>query len=160
MIWTIRKARISDCAAVKLIEGEAGLSAWTEEAYSIEAIRTGSIFLVASDPDEDTIAGFTLMRLITTEIKDRDAAESFFEAEILNLGVRSELRRKGIARSLVSAVISELEALGRGTLHLEVRSRNEEAIAFYTHLGFEISGRRPGFYSSPVDDAVLMSKRI
>jgi len=39
---------------------------------------------------------------------------------------------------------------------LEVREANRSAQAFYRFLGFSEEGRRPGYYSNPVEDAVLM----
>jgi [ribosomal protein S18]-alanine N-acetyltransferase len=39
-----------------------------------------------------------------------------------------------------------------------VRASNSGAIAFYARLGFKSSGRRPKYYQSPEEDAVLMCR--
>ncbi|QQS41956.1 MAG: GNAT family N-acetyltransferase [Acidobacteriota bacterium] len=160
MVWKIRKARAEDSAAVKMIEREAGLSEWTEADYRNEAVREGSVFLIASGPEGIPIAGFLVMRLITNQVKADEPDGSSFEAEILNLAVRKKFLRMGIGKSLVSSAVSELRKSGKGVLHLEVRSRNRSAVSFYERLGFRICGRRARFYATPPDDAILMSRRI
>ena len=43
---------------------------------------------------------------------------------------------------------------------LEVRKENDHAISLYEKLGFEKVGERPGYYSHPTDDAVLMNYSV
>ena len=54
------------------------------------------------------------------------------------------------------------EMIKENVLHftLEVRKSNEKAIRLYERLGFENVGVRPGFYTSPKEDAVIMWKHI
>jgi ribosomal-protein-alanine N-acetyltransferase len=72
------------------------------------------------------------------------------EAEILNLVVEVDWRRRGVARGLL------LHAAGASTLFLEVRESNAAARAFYRNLGFQENGRRRGYYRYPSEDAILM----
>ena len=44
-------------------------------------------------------------------------------------------------------------------IHLEVRKGNETAIRLYERLGFERDGIRKGYYTDPVEDAVLMTRQ-
>jgi ribosomal-protein-alanine N-acetyltransferase len=41
-----------------------------------------------------------------------------------------------------------------------VRAGSAGAIALYERLGFVAVGRRPGYYRSPVEDAVLMRLEV
>ena len=48
------------------------------------------------------------------------------------------------------------EELGRGIF----RASNAAAIALYEKYGFEPVGTRRGFYRQPVEDALLMTRRL
>jgi ribosomal-protein-alanine N-acetyltransferase len=61
---------------------------------------------------------------------------------------------------LLGAVAEELLKHRVAEVHLEVRSSNERALRLYRRSGFEETGRRTGYYSDPVEDAVLMSRRL
>jgi ribosomal-protein-alanine N-acetyltransferase len=41
-----------------------------------------------------------------------------------------------------------------------VREGNVGAIALYRQLGFEVEGRRRGYYRDPVEDGVLMRLKL
>lgn len=73
------------------------------------------------------------------------------EAELLNLAVRPEARRRGVGRAL-------LALLARRKVWLEVRASNEAAIRFYETQGFRVCGRRKSYYRNPEEDAVLMAR--
>ena len=55
------------------------------------------------------------------------------ETQILELAVRSDQRRRGIARRLLDAAVN---AAPENELHLEVSERNGAAIALYKRYGF------------------------
>ena len=48
---------------------------------------------------------------------------------------------------------------GIRTVHLEVRAGNYVAVRLYERLGFVKDGIRKGYYTDPVEDAVLMTRR-
>ena len=48
---------------------------------------------------------------------------------------------------------------GIRTVHLEVRVGNSVAVRLYERLGFVKDGIRKGYYTDPVEDAVLMTRR-
>jgi ribosomal-protein-alanine N-acetyltransferase len=77
-------------------------------------------------------------------------------AELESIAVDSGARRSGIGRTLCSAVIDWCRGQGAAAIELEVRSLSGGAISLYQGLGFVVVGRRPGYYSGPQDDAVLM----
>jgi [ribosomal protein S18]-alanine N-acetyltransferase len=74
------------------------------------------------------------------------------ESELLNLAVAPEWRRRGLARAL----LQDLAGRHPGLLYLEVRESNESALRFYKSFGFEEVGRRPGYYRTPSEGAVVM----
>jgi len=77
------------------------------------------------------------------------------EAEIHELAVREEARRKGVASAIVQAFIDEVSRRDAHVCWLEVRSSNMGAIEFYERSGFEAAGRRPRYYSNGEDAVVL-----
>ena len=81
------------------------------------------------------------------------------EAEILTLAVLPDQRRQGLARILLEEAARQCEAVGAGTLFLEVATRNEAARALYGAQGFEEIGRRRGYYADG-DDALVMRRML
>ena len=105
-------------------------SAWSPLDYDcIVAVENGRV------------AGFLVSRQITPG-----------EREILNVAVDPSHRREGMGRELVEAEL----ARSQGAWFLEVRESNAAAIALYRSMGFEVSGRRAGYYSQPSEAAIVM----
>lgn len=132
----IRPMRDSDADAVARIQAAAPeASQWDPRGYlAFEAY----VVEVAGE-----VAGFAVSRSTAPD-----------EAELLNVAVSPEYRRRGLARLLI-----ERAALaGNRTLFLEVRESNEAGRALYRALGFTECGRRPDYYSQPVEAAVLMRR--
>ena len=77
---------------------------------------------------------------------------------MMNIAVRPEYRRRGIAESLIHELVSELKAKDAYCLTLEVRASNLPAITLYEKLGFVQVGRRPNYYTSPKEDALILRK--
>lgn len=84
------------------------------------------------------------------------------EAEILSIGVAQEARRQGIARLLIAGASRRLGARGATALFLEVAADNAPGQAFYSALGFQPVGRRPGYYRRPDyrADALVLRRSI
>jgi ribosomal-protein-alanine N-acetyltransferase len=82
------------------------------------------------------------------------------EAEILNLAVCSDLRRRGVGRALLEHVLAELARAGARRVFLEVRESNEAGRTFYGQMGFAAVGRRLAYYARPREDALLLSREI
>ncbi|MGH9639833.1 MAG: GNAT family N-acetyltransferase [Bryobacteraceae bacterium] len=98
---------------------------------------------------ERTVAGFLVSRQTFAGGKDAPA-----EREILNLAVAPAFRRKGVATALLQ------EELARVGVHfLEVRESNRAALALYGKIGFVRAGRRPDYYRSPVEAAIVMKMK-
>jgi ribosomal-protein-alanine N-acetyltransferase len=79
------------------------------------------------------------------------------EAELESIAVAADAQRRGSARHLLSHLIAALKELHVNSVNLEVRASNDPALRLYRKHGFKETGRRPGYYADPVEDAVLMS---
>ena len=79
-------------------------------------------------------------------------------ADMMNLAVHPDYRRRGIAETLVDQLIELLKQNGVTCLTLEVRVSNSPAIHLYEKLGFTEVGRRPGYYHNPKEDALILRK--
>lgn len=80
------------------------------------------------------------------------------EGSVLNVAVRPDFRRRGIAKALLCALDEKARSLSLRFLTLEVRPSNEAARRLYAAAGYRPAGRRRGYYQNPAEDAVLMTK--
>ena len=84
---------------------------------------------------------------------------SFDEADVVNVAVKPEYRKQGIASGLLNELMRAGSERGVNDYTLEVRAGNHGAIALYEKLGFKSEGIRKDFYREPVEDALIMWKR-
>lgn len=141
-----------DLLEVVEIEERSGLSRWGWAAYYAElqshnremmlVARIARPFQRASDI---TIAGYIVSRLGAGEL------------HINNVAVRDEYRQQGIGASLLKQILELGKRCRAGTALLEVRARNQAAQRLYERCGLKVIGRRPDYYSEPVEDALIMS---
>lgn len=75
------------------------------------------------------------------------------ELHINTLAVQQVFRRQGVASSLLGAV---LERTGVTRATLEVRRSNTAALALYEKFGFRVTAVRPGYYTKPEEDALIL----
>jgi [ribosomal protein S18]-alanine N-acetyltransferase len=79
------------------------------------------------------------------------------EAQILNLAVHPERRRRGLGRLLLAIVLEAARRQGARTAWLEVRPSNLAALSLYGAAGFAQRGVRRGYYESPREDALVLA---
>jgi ribosomal-protein-alanine acetyltransferase len=91
------------------------------------------------------VAGFLVARRLSTEL------------EILNFAVESDWRRCGIGAELLTAALQWAQTFQATQAILEVRASNLAALRFYERHKFEVVGRRPRYYTAPVEDALLLT---
>ena len=82
------------------------------------------------------------------------------ECHITNVAVLPECRNKGIASMLINKMIEICKCSEILTMTLEVRESNLPAINLYKKFGFEPAGKRPRYYVKPIEDAIIMWKKI
>lgn len=131
-------------AAVAQLEKENFSMPWSENVLLSELSNPLSLWLVAVQ--ENDVVGYVGAQIVPDE------------ADMMNIAVNDSHRRMGIGRELVVQLLSKLKEQGVRSLSLEVRASNTPAISLYTELGFEVVGRRPGYYKMPKEDALIMRK--
>jgi ribosomal-protein-alanine N-acetyltransferase len=82
------------------------------------------------------------------------------EVHILNVAVRPEERRRGLAARLVSHMVEQAKRGKARVLSLEVRVSNLAALGLYRRFGFRDVGRRPRYYADNGEDALLMDLEL
>lgn len=82
------------------------------------------------------------------------------EGEILNLAVAPDFRRRRVAITLLGHGFESLLQHGVRHVFLEVRRSNNAALALYRHLGFALAGVRRGYYRKPLEDAMVLRRRL
>ena len=143
----IRMLREVDAQAVAEILRQSPQAVFWPEASVKEVLEwKGSLGMVIEAAGK--VVGFLIGRQ-TTE-----------EAEVLNLAVAPEARRKGTGAALLLAAVEEFRTRGANRVYLEVRESNAAAIAFYEKQGFCKVGRREGYYRDPVEAATIMERRF
>ena len=78
------------------------------------------------------------------------------ELHITNVAVHPGHRRRGIGRSLLTGVLDDGRARKLKLVVLEVRPSNHEARTLYESFGFQVMGRRRGYYYDTGEDALVM----
>ena len=130
----LRQAQVADLDQITAIQATAPeASQWQTPDYLTFDCHVAVL--------DGQIAGFVVSRTVG----DR-------EREILNVAVRPDLRRLGIATSLLHAEM----ARWHGAHFLEVRESNTGARRLYERLGFEAVGARPGYYENPPEAGIVM----
>jgi [ribosomal protein S18]-alanine N-acetyltransferase len=138
----VRRLQLRDLAAIEVIERSAYPTPWSRSMFAGELAKPSSICLGAFD--EDVLVGY----LITSRYVDA--------WHVMNVAVAPELRRRGIATTLLGRLFELTAADGRRGYTLEVRVSNTGAIALYEGLGFETRGVRRGYYTDNREDALIM----
>jgi ribosomal-protein-alanine N-acetyltransferase len=158
----VRAAGPGDVAEIVRLDSAAVEAAhWSEADYSAvlnlaEDVVAAAlnlrrqIFVVEKDAASENLQGFLLVKCIVL------AEQSL--AEIENLAVDSTARRRGAGRALLAAALDWAREQGAERMQLEVRAGNEAALALYRAMAFCEVGRRPGYYSQPVEEAVLLDR--
>ena len=116
--------------------------------YIEEIINNKTPHKVFAVTREEKTAGF----LILSTVLD--------EAEIIEVAVSENLRRCGLGSELMNEVFDWCQKNGISQIFLEVRESNFPARAYYKKFGFVEDGVRKNYYRDPVENAVLMSKKL
>jgi [ribosomal protein S18]-alanine N-acetyltransferase len=82
------------------------------------------------------------------------------ELQIANIAVDNEHRSQGIGQKLMEWIIEQGLKQKCKTVTLDVRISNSIALTLYRKFGFEQIGRRKNYYRFPVEDAIIMEKKL
>lgn len=142
----IRAVENRDIDAILAIQSACpDIAQWTPGDYSRVARREMAGWVAE---EERGVIGFLVARRVGGDI------------EILNLAVRPEARRKGAGASLLREALAWGGTFHARLAHLEVRVSNVAALRFYECHGFVVTGRRPRYYSAPIEDALLLTATL
>ena len=154
-VLKIRKATPDDIPFLIDLERTAASAAhWSEPQYrklfSAAADGVQNLVLVAEAANSDPLLagaasflGFLVARQVSPEW------------ELENIVVAPSARRNGIGQRLLKALLDAASQTKSQAIWLEVRESNAAARPFYEKAGFRPSGRRKGYYTDPVEDAIL-----
>ena len=142
--FEITRMSAADVAEVAALEAVCFSDPWSEASVASELDNPLSLWLVARD------AAGLLGYVGSQSVPD--------EADMMNLAVRPDARRQGVAQALLQALEAALRENGIRSLTLEVRAGNESAIRLYTQVGFRQAGRRKNYYFHPKEDALILKK--
>lgn len=142
-----------DLLEVVEIEEACGLSQWGWDAYRAELEKDEAIMLVARAPSPEALNG----RAVAGYVAARLGAD---EVHVNNIGVRAEARRLGLGGVLLGLALDLAQRGGASGAVLEVRAGNRAAQALYRRYGFAVVGERRRYYREPVEDALVMTRRL
>ena len=142
-----------DLDDVLAIEEESFSEPWTRGMFEAELLgnpfgRLLGAFCHSEMPPAKRLLGYICYWVV------------FDELRLMNLAVRPDHRRQGIASHLVRHAVEE--GITQGTIRalLEVRAGNRLAQKLYQTLGFQQYGRRRSYYTNPDEDAILMQLQL
>jgi ribosomal-protein-alanine N-acetyltransferase len=133
---------------VSELHGEAFDGGWSPQAFAEMLATPGTEAAIASERGEP------LAFIVTRRAAD--------EAEIIAIGARPSVQRRGVARQLLDRHMAALAAQGVRHLFLEVAASNAAAQGLYLACGFGEAGRRKGYYRrrDGVEDAIIMRREL
>lgn len=143
-----RLSTSQDLDAVLEIEDASFNNPTTREWYEGELKRPDVCFIYVLRLSDMPVAAFCAFWLVADQ------------AHINNLAVRPELRGHGHGTHLLESIVEEARHLGAASLTLEVRRSNVAAQRLYAKSGFHEAGVRKNYYTQPVEDALVLLRRI
>lgn len=148
--WSLEPLTPADLDEVLAIERISFPTPWSRGAFLYEMRQNPSArcWVARGAPPAPSVLGYLCLWEISPEI------------HITNLAVHPEWRRQGIARALLTATLEDARRRGLTLALLEVRPNNAEALGLYEGLGFQIVGRRKGYYFDTGEDALLMQANL
>ena len=132
-VWGLRPMTQADLAAVSRLERESYVFPWSEQIFT-DCLRVGYHCVVVET--SSGVAGYGVLSM------------GAGEAHVLNLCVAEALRRRGVGRGLLRALLVHARDRGIRDAFLEVRRSNRGAIALYHAAGFQCVGQRRGYYQA------------
>lgn len=142
----IRTMTREDLHRVRVIERASFAVPWTTSTFRGLLEGKGTGLWVAESGGE--VVGYAVVWAVADQ------------AELGNVAVAEGWRRRGIATRLLETVLEWLRERGVKHVFLEVRASNAGAQALYGRHGFEPVDRRPGYYSRPEEDALVLRRAV
>ena len=134
----------ADIDAIVALETDSFTNPWSRDTLVWELRNSDVTLVYVLRRDDERIAAFCVCWII------------FDELHINTLAVAPADRRQGYATTLLREVMKDAAAKGAQKATLEVRASNQSALALYERLGFRVAANRPGYYTKPQEDALIL----
>jgi [ribosomal protein S18]-alanine N-acetyltransferase len=141
----IRRLNYADLPQVIAIERRAFPTPWSLAMFVLELSKPSGICLASVS--EGRLVGYLVCSRYDTVW------------HLMNVAVDDQLRRRGIATTLIERLFELADAPGE-QYTLEVRTSNDPAIKLYERFGFRSAGRRRGYYHDNREDALIMWRTV
>jgi [ribosomal protein S18]-alanine N-acetyltransferase len=141
--YRIRPMGLPDLEEVASLERRAFANPWSLAAFHHEVQHNPYSRGVVIRGSDATLAAYATVWHLQGELL------------INNIAVAPEHRRRGVGRMLLEHLLRSADQADLRTAILEVRPSNEAALALYQGAGFELRGRRVGYYSDGEDALIL-----
>ena len=138
-----RPMNTADLDEIMVIERSAYRFPWSQ-GFFLQELQVPCARSILADVD-GKIIGFVLFWLQPGTI------------DIHNIATHANYRRRGVARLLLTRVLSQAKAQSISRVTLEVRKSNAPAQRLYESMGFVVVGVRKGYYSDDGEDALAMT---
>ena len=143
-VTAIESMTLADLPGVLAIERMSFTSPWTDANFRYEIEENPMAWNVVARADGGVVA-FACAHVVADELMIND------------LAVDPAARRRGIGSGLLRHLIDGARIRGCRRASLEVRPSNAPARALYADFGFEVVGRRRGYYADTGEDAILLA---
>jgi [ribosomal protein S18]-alanine N-acetyltransferase len=134
----------ADLDEVAALEATSFTNPWSGELLGQQLGESAVTRLYVLRIPDRAVAAFCLCWVIADEL------------HINTIAVDPAVRRRGLASELMRHVITDAAQAGASRATLEVRCSNAPAIALYERLGFSVCAVRPGYYTRPDEDALIL----
>jgi ribosomal-protein-alanine N-acetyltransferase len=142
--WAVEPLEEADLDEVLEVERASFTNPWSRQMFVWEMQNTGVSHAFVLRTPSWRVAAFCTLWLVLDEV------------HINNVAVRPECRGQGVGRALLEWVLGRGATLGAHQATLEVRRSNAAALKLYEGLGFTVRGTRKNYYTSPVEDALIL----
>jgi ribosomal-protein-alanine N-acetyltransferase len=148
-LW-LERANPEDVEALAVLEEACHSHPWTLDQVRQEVGYgpPGAVLVLRGLRPRGQIRAFCVYRFVAGEM------------HILDVAVAPAVRRRGLARWLLTVSMKMSSRAGARRALLEVRESNTEARALYQGLGFELLGRRRDYYTQPREDGLVLASDL
>jgi ribosomal-protein-alanine N-acetyltransferase len=137
-----------DLDAVAALEAASFTNPWTREMLERELRQSDVARVYVLRTAGCRVAAFCTCWLVLDEL------------HINTIAVQADLRRQGLATTLMQQLLDDVAAEGVRRAYLEVRRSNLPAQRLYERLGFALAGVRRHYYSHPDEDALVLTRAV
>lgn len=142
-MFVTEKMNETNVEGIAELEKENFSDGWSLKSL-IEEINNPDAYYLAVRDDENNLVIAAAGMIVSIDT-----------ADIMNVSVKEEYRRRGLASKLLDALFEEGKKRGVKDFTLEVRENNHAARKLYEKKGFVFEGIRPNFYSNPAEGAAI-----